>query len=234
MRRAKRTQADQGRVIGYVRVSTEEQSLGPEAQREALARWCAANGAELVAVYQDLGVSGGAALEKRPGLLCALAALAENHAGALLVAKRDRLARDVVLCALVERLAERSGARILSADGTGNGSGPEALLLRGLVDLFAQYERALIRTRTAAALSVKRSRGERTGALPYGYQLSADGLHLEENPAEQTAYQRLQALRASGLSLRAIAERLNGESVPARGSRWYPTTVARLVERLAA
>lgn len=234
MRRAKRSQADQGRVIGYVRVSTEEQSLGPEAQREALARWCAANGAELVAVYQDLGVSGGAALEKRPGLLCALAALAETHAGALLVAKRDRLARDVVVCALVERLAERSGARILSADNTGNGEGPEALLMRSIMDVFAQYERALIRTRTAAALSVKRSRRERTGALPYGYQLSADGLHLEENPTEQTAYARLRELRSEGLSLRAIAERLNGENIPARGERWHLTSVARLVERLAA
>lgn len=234
MRRAKRTQADQGRVIGYIRVSTEEQRLGPEAQREALARWCAANGAELLAVYQDLGVSGGAAPEKRPGLLCAIDALAANRAGTLLVAKRDRLARDVVVCALVERLAEQSGARILSADGTGNGEGPSEHLVRGILDVVSQHEREIIRARTTAALAVKRSRGERTGALPYGYQLSADGLHLEENPAEQTAYQRLRELRSAGLSLRAIAERLNGERIPARGSRWYPTTVARLVERLAA
>lgn len=233
MRRANR-QTDSKRVIGYVRVSTEEQNLGPQAQRDALARWCESNGAELVAVYEDLGVSGGAALEKRPGLLCAIDALAAHHAGTLLVAKRDRLARDVMVCALVERLAERNGSRILAADGAGNGEGPEAMLLRGLVDLFAQYERAMIRTRTAAALSVKRSRRERTGQIPYGYQLAGDGLHLEENPAEQSAYQRLRELRASGLSLRAIAETFNRESIPARGKRWHLTSVARLVERLAA
>lgn len=233
MRRANR-QSDPKRVIGYVRVSTEEQNLGPQAQREALARWCESNGAELVSVYEDLGVSGGAALEKRPGLLCAIDALAAQRAGILLVAKRDRLARDVMVCALVERLAERNGSRILAADGAGNGEGPEAMLLRGLVDLFAQYERALIRTRTAAALSVKRSRGERTGEIPYGYQLSGDGLHLEANPDEQTTYQRLRELRASGLSLRAIAETFNRESIPARGKRWHLTSVARLVDRLAA
>lgn len=63
-------------------------NLGPEAQRAALVGWCTRHGAELVAVYTDHGISGGAALDKRPTLLKALAALREHRAGVLLVATR--------------------------------------------------------------------------------------------------------------------------------------------------
>lgn len=222
-------------VVGYVRVSTDEQHLGPQAQRAAMDAWCKANGATLAAVHVDHGVSGAAPLDKRPALLAALDSLAEHGAGVLLVAKRDRLARDVVVAAMVERLAERAGARILTADGTGNGEGPEAMLMRGIVDLFAQYERALIRARTRSALAVKRAKGERTtGKLAYGFRLAEDGIHLEQDPAEQRVLALVAALRADGLSVRAIAEQLNADGVPARGKCWHPTTIHRLAIREAA
>ena len=60
-------------AVGYIRVSTEEQTLGPEAQRVALARWAEARKIQLVAVHEDRGVSGAAPLDRRPGLLAALA-----------------------------------------------------------------------------------------------------------------------------------------------------------------
>ena len=221
------------KVVGYIRVSTDEQHLGPEAQREALGRWCKANGGELMAVFEDLGVSGGVELDKRPGLLAALDALKMRGAGCLLVAKRDRLARDVVVAAMVERLVERAGARVLAADGTGNQEGPEGLLMRGIVDVFAQYERALIRSRTRAALAVKRGRGERVGDIPIGKRLDADGTHLAVDPAEGVAVARILALRDGGASIRQIADALNAEGVPARGERWHPTSVARILRRAA-
>ncbi len=59
---------DPKKVVGYVRVSTDEQALGPEAQKTALEAWCKAQGARLVAVCEDIGVSGATSLEKRPGL----------------------------------------------------------------------------------------------------------------------------------------------------------------------
>lgn len=232
MKRGRR-QGDSARVVGYLRVSTDEQQLGPEAQRRALETWCAAHGAELVAVCQDHGVSGGAELVRRPGLLAALDALGAHGAGVLLVAKRDRLARDVMVAAMVERLAERSGARVLSADGIGAEQTPEGMLLRGLVDLFAQYERALIRSRTKAALAVKRARGERVGEIPYGYSIAADGRRLAENPAEQRVLALIRELRAAGLSLRAVTERLNETVAPLRGARWHLRTVHRLAQRAA-
>jgi DNA invertase Pin-like site-specific DNA recombinase len=87
-------ETDPRRGIGYVRVSSDDQRLGPEAQRAVLKQWCTAHGGQLVATCIDRGVSGGAALDQWPGLLAALAAVKKFAAGVLLVAKRDRLARD--------------------------------------------------------------------------------------------------------------------------------------------
>ncbi len=173
-------------------------------------------------------MSGGAELEDRPGLTAAVADLARLGAGVLLVAKRDRLARDVLTAALVERLAERSGARIVSADGTGNGNTPEAALLRSMIDAFAAYERALIRSRTKAALAVKKARGERVGGVPYGYR--DEGGVLVEDEREQVVVKRARELRAEELSLRAIGRALLDEGhAPRTGKQWHVQVLARMV-----
>jgi site-specific DNA recombinase len=83
--------------------------------------------------------------------------------GTLVVAKRDRLARDVAVSALIERAVRESGARIVSADGVGNGDGAADAFLRAILDAAAAYERELIRARTRAAMAVKRAKSERSG-----------------------------------------------------------------------
>jgi DNA invertase Pin-like site-specific DNA recombinase len=233
MSNRRKKSADARKVVGYVRVSTEDQNLGPDAQRAALQRWCASNGAELVAVHEDHGISGGAPLEKRLGLMAAVADLTVHGAGVLLVAKRDRLARDVMLATMLDRMVEREGARVQTADGVANGDGPEAALMRGMLDLFAAYERGIIRARTKAALAVKKSRGEKLGgSVPFGF--ASSGAALVKDPAEQAVLATVHQLRADGLSFRAIAERLNTDGAPARGARWHATTVGNILSRTAA
>lgn len=108
---------DPGRAIGYLRVSTDRQDLSPDAQRAAITAWADSHEVSVVDWHEDLGASGGAPLDKRPGLLAAIDAVKSEGASILLVAKRDRLARDVVVAAMVERLCERVGARLASACG---------------------------------------------------------------------------------------------------------------------
>ena len=84
---------------------------------------------------------------------------------------------------------------------------------------------------TRAALAVKRARGERVGSVPLGSTVAADGVHLAPDLAEARAIDLIAELRADGLSLRAIAAELNARGVPARGERWHPTTVARVLRR---
>ena len=90
-----------------------------------------------------------------------------------------------MIAATVERIAQASGARLVSADGTANGSAPADAFMRTVIDGAAAYERALIRARTKAALAAKAAKGERAGAVPYGFRVAADGVRLETNEDEQ-------------------------------------------------
>jgi site-specific DNA recombinase len=229
MKRRSSPPPDPRKAIAYVRCSTDRQDLSPDAQRGAIQAWADREGVRVVAFHDDLGVSGGGPLEDRAGRVAALAQLEESGAGVLLVARRDRLARDVLVAAMIERLAERAGARILAADGTGNGDSPEAALLRTMIDAFAAYERALIRARTRAALAVKKARGERVGGVPYGHRVGDGGL-LVPAPAERAAVDRARELRGEGLSLRKIATALEAEGHrPRNGGAWPVQTIRRLV-----
>lgn len=208
------------KAVAYLRASTDEQHLSPEAQRSAIESWARINGVSIVGWFEDLGVSGAAEIEKRTALMGALDALSAHEAGVLVVSKRDRLARDVVACAMIERLAQRAGARVISAAGEGTDrDDPTSQLMRTIVDAFAQYERALIRARTTAALNVKKARGERVGTIPYGYSLSADGTTLEPCEAEQAVIARVREARINGLSFRAIVAELERAGIKSRGGR---------------
>jgi DNA invertase Pin-like site-specific DNA recombinase len=232
-------------AILYIRVSTAEQHLGPEAQEDAAKLWAKANNITIRQTFTDQGISGGKGLsgleldlDQRPALLESIDAL--NKGDVLLIAKRDRLARDSILAGLIERLVNRKGATIASADGTGNGEGPEAQLLRSIVNAFAEYERLLIKARTKSALAVKKSKGERTGQIPYGKRLGADGKHLETSKAEQEVIHKIVSLSKQGLSNRGIANHLNAEGVPARkrpgytrAGEWRHPIIGRIIAQAA-
>ncbi|MFA6110988.1 MAG: recombinase family protein [Candidatus Latescibacterota bacterium] len=219
-------------TVAYLRVSTDEQAqsgLGLEAQLDAIRRAAG----EPAAVYRDEGFSGGD--PKRPALLDALESLKTGDV--LVVAKRDRLARDSFLAAWIEKEAKRRRARIVSAAGEGTDSdNPGDVLMRRMVDAFAEYERAMIGARTAAALKAKRRRGEKTGGdVPFGHQLAADGRTLVEDPDEQTVIGLVRELRAEGLSLRQIGAELErrGFLTKSGKAKWNPNRVWVLLKTAA-
>lgn len=229
---ARRTKAGDSKVaIGYVRVSTDEQRLGPEAQAAALDAWAAREGVRLVAVFLDRGVSGATPIEDRPGLLGALSALREHRAGILAGAKRDRWARDVDVALAVERAVRSAGARLVSADGVANGASAADDFLRLMLDGVARLERSMIRERTTAALAAKRARGERVGSVPFGYRLAADGVRVEPDEREQAVIARARELHAAGLSTRRIVAALASEGVtsPRSGQPLNQTQVVRVL-----
>ena len=195
-------------AVAYLRVSTDEQSLGVDVQRAAIERWASEHGATIASWHQDLDVCGATPLDERLGLMDAIAALKEHGATALVILKRDRLARDTMIAAMIDRLVEKAGATVEAADGVGNGSTPEALMIRGIMDVFAMYERALIRSRTKAALAAKKAKGERVGSIPLG-KVVLDG-KLVDGP-DAPAVERARSLRAGGMTYRAISDRLVGE-----------------------
>lgn len=199
-------------VLGYIRVSTDEQArsgLGLGAQRQVIEAEAARHGwtAEHVA---DEGVSGSVRPEDRPGLGPVLAGLAVGDA--LIVAKLDRLGRSALD---VLRLAEASrdkGWRLVACDlGLDTGTPVGAFTLTALAAV-AQLERDLIAQRTRDALQELKRQGVRLGrpvAVP------------------QDVRDRIVTLHGRGLSLRRIADVLNDDGVPTvrGGVRWHGSTV---------
>jgi len=223
-------------AIGYLRVSTDSQAdsgAGQAAQRQAIETFATTNGMTITGWFEDAGVSGAAAIEDRPGLVAALAGL--RRGDVLLVAKRDRLARDTFAAMTIERTVAKRKASVLSADGIGNGDGAADAFLRSILDATAAFERSLIAGRTKAAMAAKRRNGERVGQIPFGWSLGDDG-HLVEVAAEQKVLTKIVACRSAGMSLREIASILTEAKVPTQSGRsaWSHNTIASILTRAAA
>jgi DNA invertase Pin-like site-specific DNA recombinase len=208
-------------AIGYYRVSTGKQGrsgLGLEAQRASVEQFAKAEGYELAGEFVEVETGKGAdALERRPQLAAALAA-AKRARCPILVAKLDRLSRDV---AFISGLMSKRVPFIV----TELGSQADPFLLH-IYAALAEQERRLISQRTKAALARARARGVALGNPALG-------------PAKRAAaQQRAQALRPvmaelSELSATAAAAALNTRHVPTpTGAKWSAKTVIRVRERL--
>jgi DNA invertase Pin-like site-specific DNA recombinase len=227
--KSKKPVADATKAVAYIRVSTDEQHLGPEAQLAAIELWASRQGVTVVAVHRDLGVSGATPLADCSGLMAALEDLRVHAAGLLVVAKRDRLARDVMKSAMAEARAEALGARIVSTAGEGDGTDPAAKLMRTIIDAFAEYERLIIGARTKAALAVKKTKAERIGGIPYGFS-DVDG-KLVPNEDEQRVINHAKYLSSQGQSMRGICATFCIEGVVFRNFSWNsPAHADRLIK----
>ena len=109
---------------------------------------------------------------------------------------------------------------------------PLCLACHGVVH---SRERMAISTLTAAALQHKKARGERVGAVPYGYAVAADGVMLVEDETEQEVIAVARELTAGGMSRRAVAEELSVLGyAPRSGGRWYAQQIQRMVSTMTA
>lgn len=218
-----------------VRVSSEKQEksgAGIAAQLDSCRDFVRKNGGRIVAEIIEEAVSGGTPLDQRPKLMEALATLKKG--GVLLVWKRERLFRgDPVSNYLIEQEIRRRGATLRSVAGEGTeGDDENSLFMRDIHDVLARHELRIIRLRTRMALRAKRSRGERTGDIPYGWNLIPGTNRLEENQDEQAIIQQIMYLHSNGNSLRAIVRRLEAIKAPAKkGGKWSAQTVSRVIKR---
>ena len=222
------------KTIAYLRKSTDDQPNTLEVQRDAIRRFL---GHDPDQAYIER-ISGGAPLEKREVLLEAIDALGKGDT--LVIWKHDRVARSTLNSAMVGAMVEKRGAVLRSTDGVGNDDTPESKLLLDMQRAIAEYERALIRLRTKAALAAKRRRGEKTGgSRPYGFNVmggyEGEPLWLQEKPSEQDVIKRMAMMREMGQSYRQIAETLTGLNIPGpSGGLWHGKTVNRILNRSSA
>ena len=206
------------RVIGYSRVSTQEQAdsgLGLAAQDDRIRKYCDLYGHTLIGIYVDKGVS--AKTRNRPSLQEALKQLRESpvaDVGGLVVTKLDRLTRSVGdLSYFLDRLFRPTGPALCVVDEFIQTQTAAGRMVAYMLTTFSQYERELGGERTKAALAIKKQLGECAGACPYGYKADADG-KLVENESEQKVLRYIYTVRhpkgeIQRCSFQAIAENLN-------------------------
>jgi len=218
-------------VVSYIRVSTDKQGksgLGIEAQREAVARFAAAEGLEVVAEYVEVETGKGSdALERRPQLAAALAA-ARKLKSHVVVAKLDRLSRDVAFISGL--MAHKVGFIVAEL-----GADCDPFMLH-IYAALAEKERHLISARTTAALAAKKAQGAVLGNRTNLAEAQALGVARVRAAADGFAANVLPIVRqiqSSGVRTpKAIAEALNARGVrTARGGQWHPTTVRNLLAR---
>lgn len=224
-------------ALGYVRVSTTEQTKGSglSVQRKAVRDYCNAHELALVDILADEGISGSNGLETRQGLATALALIERGDASVLVVYRLDRLARDLMLQeTTIQRLRAAHAAVVSVSEPDVDSEEPTRRLVRQVLGAIAEYEKAVIRGRMMAGKAAKVARGGYGGGqTPYGYAAKDKG--LVKHDAEQVQLARMVELRKQGLSLRQLADQLEVEGLrPRRGSKWQPASLARVLKKAAA
>jgi site-specific DNA recombinase len=223
------------RVVLYVRASTDDQQITLETQRAKLAQYAALYDLVVVAVIEDAGES--AKSLDRPGIQRALAMLKSGDADGLVVAKLDRLTRNVAdwQSLIDDYFGERAGRQLFSVqDSIDTRTAAGRLVLNVLLSV-AQWERETIGERTRDALRHKINRGERVGKVKYGFDLAADGKTLVANESEQAAIGLISEWRRQGYTLRGIAAELESLGIkPKGGGKWRDSALLRILNRAAA
>ncbi len=220
-------------IISYVRVSSQQQGksgLGIEAQQKANARFADDNGFEVVAEFIEIETGKGAdALDRRPQLAAALAQ-ARKLGCPVLVAKLDRLSRDVHFVSGL--MAHRVPFIVAEL-----GADADSFMLH-LYAALAEKERNLIAERTRVALAAAKDRGVTLGNRTNLAEAQAKGRTVQAVAADHHAANVIaiieQVKRAGATGLRQIAEALNARGVrTARGGDWHAQTVKRVLDRAA-
>ena len=200
------------------------------AQREAIERFAEANGHVIVDWVEEVETGKGAdALDRRPGLARALTA-ARRAKGAVIVAKLDRLSRDV---AFISGLMAQRVPFIVAELG----ADADPFMLHVYAAL-AEKERAMIAARTKVALQAKRAAGVALGNRTNLAEAQAKGAAANATAADAFAANVVPVIRsieAAGITtLSGLAAALNARGVrTARGGAWHAKSVSRLVERAA-
>jgi DNA invertase Pin-like site-specific DNA recombinase len=216
-------------VVAYCRVSTDGQTgegkFGIDAQKEQIMDYCSRNDMQISAWYIDEGVSG--VKESRPMLDALLYGDIKNPpVDAVVVAKSDRIARDIKLYYYFMMLFEKKGMQLISAteevvnDDTGLGN-----VYRSLMLFVAEQERKNITRRTSGGRAIKAARGGYSGGRPpYGYKPIGGVLTIVDSEAE--VVRKIFEMKKDGSTYQQIVDCLNGMGKTNRsGSKFSISTV---------
>jgi len=226
------------KTAAYLRVSTQDQAgddrFGLSDQKQAIKAYAKSHGHEVVAWYSD-EVSG--ATLDRPGLQELLTHSGKDMFKAVLVAKMDRIARDLMAQLWIEKELLKHDVEIVSTAEPFRGQDPANVLFRQIIGAFAQFEKARITERMSGGRKQKAKVGGYSGGgAAMGYQAERGAKVLRLDPGKADTVKKVFEIRKRHprWSLQEIANRLNEEGyTTAEGKLFYKMQVKRVLARKA-
>ena len=231
------------RLIGYTRVSSQEQAehVSLRDQSERIEAYCKANAYELIRIESDRGVSGFRKPSDRPAMRRALEAVESGEADGIVAIALDRLSRNAVASMELIETSEKAGWRLIAMDlalDTGTSTGKMVATVMAAV---AEMYRNQISERTSSALAKLTREGRATShKAPYGFRMATgndtaikgERNMLVKHAGEQSILRRMLALSRRGTGPTAIARKLNAQGQLTRaGTEWTRQGVYRAIER---
>lgn len=230
------------KYYGYIRVSTETQAEkggGLETQRQNIDKYCKAHGLTLTQIFTDAGISGAVkdtdgddAITKRPALIEMLSMMESGDT--VIVMNTSRLWRSDTAKVIIRRELMKRHAHVIAVENERfdlYAKNPNDRFMDGIMELMDEWERLTIALKLAKGRTAKAKNGDKpAGAIPYGYQYSADRKRVEVNEAEAATVKRMFSLAQTGESLSKITDKINATGATTRrGKPFSKGTVAAIL-----
>lgn len=231
---AEATPSTRPHLIGYIRVSTDEQAnegMSLSFQRRKIEAYCELHDLHLVEILEDAGLSGRDS--NRPAYQQLLQRITDPQIAGVIVYRLDRLTRSFGELGVMLETFKKHDASIFSVMENVDASTAIGRFVIGLLGLLAYLEVDVLGERVAAGMEEAKRQGLHVGSTPLGFKRGEQKGELLIDEKESEIIERIHHLRTSeGLSFRRIAEVLNEEGQPTkRGGRWGSETVRLIWQR---
>lgn len=224
------------RTVGYIRVSTEEQSregVSLEMQISKIEKYCELHDLELVEIFEDAGISG-KTIRSRPGLRSILKMANKKEISAIVIYKLDRLARNTVECLEMAERFDKLHVALHSITEKLDTQSAIGKFFFTLMASLAEMERNLISERTKAGMAELKRQGYALSRFPpYGFrvEMTPSGRRkLKPDHYEQAVITRIRELYQLGFNPNRIARRLEFEGWRPRATRWKRGTIKKITD----
>ena len=221
-------------IIAYCRVSTAgqtgEDKFGLDAQREQIEDYCRKNDLNILDWYIDEGISG--VCDNRPALDKILYddEFKNPPYEAVVVAKSDRIAREIKLYFYYEMLLSKKNVQLISVVENFGDFGAFSGILKSFTLFVAEQERVNIQKRTSGGRKIKASKGGYSGGrVPYGYEVTNGVMTIKDS--EEEIVRKIFEMHAQGVGLLQTANKLNDMGFHTRkGGQFYASNIKSIIE----
>lgn len=221
-------------AIIYARKSLDGEGVQENSlrvQSDACHAFASKHGLSVLALFEEVGVSGTTSFSECEALKAAMLMCQEQKIAYLLVHRADRLSRSIAKMYQVKAIFAEHGTKVVTVEDGFQNDDEVAMMREAMNAMFAEATVRLLRKRVKETLQNKKRRMEKyTRIAPYGFMWS--DRKMVENPQEQVVLNRISELHSQGFSSNRIATILNSHGIFSRkGTKFSQKLVWRILNR---